>query len=317
MVRYALRRIVSSLLVLFFVTLITFIVISVLPGDRAVLDLGIDADAETVEALRASMGLDRPFLERYLGWLMSALKMDLGRSEVYGEKVSSLIASHLPVTFSLTIFSILIASILSLVLGLISERRKGRALDGIIRSTCILISALPSFWVSLLALVFFCGKLRWFPVNGYISPTRGFFSFLRSIALPSIILALGELSLLTRMFRSSLIRSFSEDYMTQCEVKGLRRSRAIIHYALRSAIIAPITLIGNQAAKLFGGTVVVETIFSLPGIGRLLLTAVEQHDTTLLQGIVLFITTMVVLMNLLTDIFVALSDPTIRKGRSE
>ena len=263
------------------------------------------------------MGLDRPFLERYLGWLMSALKMDLGRSEVYGEKVSSLIASHLPVTFSLTIFSILIASILSLVLGLISERRKGRALDGIIRSTCILISALPSFWVSLLALVFFCGKLRWFPVNGYISPTRGFFSFLRSIALPSIILALGELSLLTRMFRSSLIRSFSEDYMTQCEVKGLRRSRAIIHYALRSAIIAPITLIGNQAAKLFGGTVVVETIFSLPGIGRLLLTAVEQHDTTLLQGIVLFITTMVVLMNLLTDIFVALSDPTIRKGRSE
>ncbi|MGN1164669.1 MAG: ABC transporter permease, partial [Candidatus Ornithospirochaeta sp.] len=268
MLRYALKRILSALLVLLFVSLITFVVISVIPGDRAILALGIDATRESVEAARVSMGLDKPFVERYFSWLLSALRLDLGVSEVYGERVGTLILSRLPVTFSLTLFSILIATVVSALLGLVCQIKKGRAADGIIRGGVILISALPSFWISLVALIFFCGKLKWFPVNGYISPAKGFLSFLRSITLPSIILALGELSLLTRMFRSSLIKSFSEDYMTACRVKGLSRRRSMIHYGVRSACIAPLTLIGNQAAKLFGGTVVVETIFSLPGIGR-------------------------------------------------
>ena len=312
--RYILKRILSALLVLLFVSLITFVVISVIPGDRAILALGIDATQESVDAVRASMGLDKPFLERYFDWLSSAIRLDLGVSDVYGEKVGALILSRLPVTLSLTLFSILIASILSVVLGLICQIKKGKLADGLIRGSVILTSALPSFWISLVALIFFCGKLKWFPVNGYISPAKGFFPFLRSITLPSIILALGELSLLTRMFRSSLIKSFDEDYMIACRVKGLGKMRSMIHYGLRSACIAPLTLIGNQAAKLLGGTVVVETIFSLPGIGRLLLVAVEQHDIPLLQGVVLFITTMVVLMNFLTDIFVAIADPLIRQG---
>lgn len=314
MLRYTLKRILSALLVLFFVSLITFVVISVIPGDRAILALGIDATEESVEALRSSMGLDKPFFERYFSWLISALRFDLGVSDVYGERVGSLILSRLPVTFSLALFSIFIASVLSALLALLCQMKRGKGLDGAIRGGVILISALPSFWISLVALIFFCGKLKWFPVNGYISPDKGFLPFLRSITLPSIILALGELSLLTRMFRSSLINSFNEDYMTACKVKGLGRVRSMVHYGLRSAIIAPITLIGNQAAKLFGGTVVVETIFSLPGIGRLLLVAVEQHDIPLLEGVVLFITAMVVVMNFLTDIFVAIADPLIRQS---
>ena len=314
MLRYALKRVLSALLVLLFVSLITFVVISVIPGDRAILALGIDATKESVEAARVSMGLDKPFIERYFIWLLSALRLDLGVSEVYGERVWSLIVSRLPVTFSLTLFSILIATVVSAALGLVCQMKKGRATDGLLRGGVILVSALPSFWISLVALIIFCGKLKWFPVNGYVSPAKGFFPFLRSITLPSIILALGELSLLTRMFRSSLIKSFSEDYMTACRVKGLSRIRSMIHYGVRSASIAPLTLIGNQGAKLFGGTVVVETIFSLPGMGRLLLVSVEQHDIPLLQGVVLFITTMVVLMNFLTDIFVALADPLIREG---
>ncbi|MDY5056386.1 MAG: ABC transporter permease [Bullifex sp.] len=312
--RYVTKRLLSALAVLFFVTLITFLVLSVIPGDQAVLSLGLDATSESIEALRASMGLDRPFYVRYLEWLFSAITFDFGTSAVYGESVTSLIASRIPVTFSLTLFSIAVATVISALLGLFAALARGKGADGIIRTAVMITSSLPSFWISLLALIFFCGHLGWFPVNGYISPAEGFAGFLRSITLPSFILAAGELALMTRMFRSSLVRSLSEDYMMACEVKGLSRARALFHYAGRSAIIAPITLIGNQAAKLFGGTVIVETVFSLPGIGRLLLVAVEQRDTALLQGVVLFITFMVVLMNLLTDIAVAAADPMIRLG---
>ncbi len=312
--RYVIKRLLSALAVLFFVTLITFLVLSVIPGDQAVLALGLDATAESISELRSSMGLDRPFYVRYLEWLFSAVTFDFGSSAVYGDSVASLIASRLPVTFSLTLFSILMATLISALLGFAAALSRGKGADGIIRTAVMITSSLPSFWISLLALIFFCGHLGWFPVNGYISPAEGFGGFVRSITLPSIILAVGELALMTRMFRSSLVRSLSEDYMMACEVKGLSGTRSLLHYAGRSAIIAPITLIGNQAAKLFGGTVIVETVFSLPGIGRLLLVAVEQRDTALLQGVVLFITSMVVLMNLLTDIAVAAADPMIRLG---
>ena len=317
MFKYTLKRFLSSLAVLFFVTLITFFVISVLPGDQAILALGLDATQESLDALRSSLGLDRPFVVRYLEWLISAIKFDFGTSAVYGENVINIISSRLPVTFFLTLFSIAIAALISAALGLIAALNKGKLADGAIRTTVLAISSLPSFWISLLCLVFFCGKLKWFPVNGYTSPSVNIFEFLRSMVLPSFILAFGEIALMTRMFYSSLVRSLSDDYMIACEVKGLSRARALIHYGVRSAIIAPITLIGNQAAKLFGGTVIVETVFSLPGIGRLLLVAVEQHDIALLEGVVLFITVMVVLMNFLTDISVALADPLIRLSGGE
>ena len=317
MIRYVLKRLLSALAVLFFVSLITFIAISLIPGDSAVLSLGLDVTEESLEHLRSTMGLDRPFYARYFDWLRSVLTLDFGVYSVYGESVSSLISSRLPVTFSLAVFSIIIAAAISSILGFIAALRKGSIADGAIRGSAMLISSLPSFWISLLALIFFCGRLGWFPVNGYIAPSADFSEFLRSITLPSLILAAGELSLMIRMFRSSAVRSLSEDYMMACEVKGLPRSRALVHYAGRSAIIAPITLIGNQAAKLFGGTVIVENVFSLPGIGRLLLVSVEQHDVALLQGIVLFITTMVVVMNLLTDIAVACADPLIRLGEEK
>ena len=317
MLKYALKRLLSSLAVLFFVTLITFFVISVIPGDQAILALGLDATQESLDALRSSLGLDRPFVVRYFEWLFDAIRLNFGSSAVYGESVVKLIASRLPVTFSLTVFSILIASIMSAILGLIAALNKGKLSDGIIRTSVLVVSSLPSFWISLIALIVFCGKLNWFPVNGYIAPNESFWGFLRSITLASFILAFGELALMTRMFRSSLVRSLADDYMVSCDVKGLKRSRALLQYAARSAIIAPITLIGNQAAKLFGGTVIVETVFSLPGIGRLLLVSVEQHDIALLEGVVLFITLMVVLMNFLTDMSVAFADPLIRLSGGE
>ncbi len=317
MARYIIKRLLSALAVLFFVSLITFIALELVPGDQATISLGLDATADSLDAARASMGLDRPLYIRYLEWLFRALAFDFGKSSIYGSPVISLIISRLPVTFSVALFSILIASLLSFILGLIASIERGKPADGIIRTSVLVISSLPSFWISLLALIFFCGKLGWFPVNGYASPAEGFSEFIRSITLPSVILALGELGLMTRMFRSSIVKTLKEDYMLAARIKGISRRRALIHYAGRSAVIAPITVIGNQAAKLFGGTAIVETVFSLPGIGRLLIVSVEQRDIALLQGIVIFITTMVVLMNFITDIAVAIADPLIRRGKGD
>ncbi len=314
MTKYVLKRLLSAFIVLFFVTLITFISLELIPGDSAVISLGLDLTSDSLEALRASMGLNEPLYIRYFKWVGKLFSFDLGTSAIYGSDVKELIISRLPVTFSLTIFSILIAVIMSSILGLVAAVRKGSIADGLIRTIVLVISSLPSFWISLIALIFLCGKLGWFPVSGYTEPSQSFSSFINSIALPSIILALGELGLMTRMFRTSIAKTLKEDYMLAPRIKGINKFKALTSYAGRSAIIAPITVIGNQAAKLFGGTIVVETIFSLPGIGRLLLVAVEQRDVALLQGVVLFITTMVVAMNFLTDIAVAIADPLIRKG---
>ena len=317
MTRYIIKRLLSALAVLFFVSLITFIALELIPGDQATISLGLDATADSLESARAAMGLDRPLYLRYFEWLFKAIAFDFGTSSIYGGDVISLIISRLPVTFSVTLFSIVIASIISFLLGLAASIERGKPADGVIRTAVLIISSLPSFWISLLALIFFCGKLGWFPVNGYTAPANGFSEFMRSITLPSIILALGELGLMTRMFRSSIVKTLSEDYMLAPRIKGLSKRRTLVHYAGRSAIIAPITVIGNQAAKLFGGTAIVETVFSLPGIGRLLLVSVEQRDIALLQGIVIFITTMVVIMNFITDIAVAIADPLIRRGKGD
>ena len=279
--------------------------------------LGTDATEEKIEMLSESMGLNDPWYVRYFSLLGGLLRFDLGESWLYGESVSRLILQRLPVTFSLTVFSLLIAVVFSSVLGILAALKKGSLIDGFARSFVQLASAVPSFWLGMVAIIIFAGNLGWFPVNGYVAPGQGFGAFLNSITLPSIILAIGESGLMTRMVRSSMLKALDQDFMLSARVKGLSRTRSVVTYALRSAVIAPITLVGTQAAKLFGGTVIIETIFALPGIGRLLLVAVEQRDIVLLQGIVLFITGMVVMMNLLTDIFVHKANPLIRLDEEE
>jgi peptide/nickel transport system permease protein len=192
--------------------------------------------------------------------------------------------------------------------------KKGSPVDLLSRTVMQIGGAVPSFWLAMLFMLLFSSYLGWFPVTGYTAPGENFGAFLKCIALPSLVLAIGELGILIRIVRSSMLTALQQDFMMSANVKGLPPARAIVHYALRSAIIAPITISGMQLAKLLGGTVIVETIFALPGIGRLMLTAVEQRDIILLQGIVLFITSMVVLVSLVTDLAVMAANPTIRTG---
>ena len=314
MLKLVVKRLLSAIAVLFVVSLITFVVLLCIPGDPAQLILGVEATPEKVEALRASMGLDQPLYVQYMHWIQGVLTGNWGTSYLYGENVWTLICQRLPVTFSVALLSMAAALVVSAILGILAALKKGSPVDLLSRTVMQIGGAVPSFWLAMLFMLLFSSYLGWFPVTGYTAPGENFGAFLKCIALPSLVLAIGELGILIRIVRSSMLTALQQDFMMSANVKGLPPARAIVHYALRSAIIAPITISGMQLAKLLGGTVIVETIFALPGIGRLMLTAVEQRDIILLQGIVLFITSMVVLVSLVTDLAVMAANPTIRTG---
>ena len=314
MLKLVVKRLLSAIAVLFVVSLIKFVVLLCIPGDPAQLILGVEATPEKVEALRASMGLDRPWYVQYMHWIQGVLTGNWGTSYLYGENVWALICQRLPVTFSVALLSMAAALVVSAILGILAALKKGSPVDLLSRTVMQIGGAVPSFWLAMLFMLLFSSYLGWFPVTGYTAPGENFGAFLKCIALPSLVLAIGELGILIRIVRSSMLTALQQDFMMSANVKGRPPARAIVHYALRSAIIAPITISGMQLAKLLGGTVIVETIFALPGIGRLMLTAVEQRDIILLQGIVLFITSMVVLVSLVTDLAVMAANPTIRTG---
>ncbi|MCD8036322.1 MAG: ABC transporter permease [Clostridiales bacterium] len=312
MLNYIIKRIWSAIAVIFVVSFITYFVLMFIPGDAAQLILGTDATAEQLAELRTAMGLDRPWLIQYAEWLAGLIRLDFGTSYLYGSSVLELIIERLPVTFSVAFFSMLIASVIAIVLGVVSAIHKNKFIDYFSRSIMQLGSALPSFWIGMIFIVFFGLKLKWFPISDYVPMSEGFLSYLKCLVMPCTVLAIGEVGTLIRAVRTSMIDTLEQDYMEMAKVKGLRSKTVYFKYALRNAMIAPINVFGMQFAKLMGGTVVIESVFSLPGLGRLLLVSVEQRDLVLLQGIVMFITLVVVLASLAVDIAVMLLNPRIR-----
>lgn len=312
MLNYIFKRFFHAAEVLFVVSIITFAVLLWIPGDVAQLILGSDATPEKLEALRVSMGLDRAWYLQYWDWLKGLFHFDLGQSYLFGQGVTSLIKQRLPLTMSIAVFSMFIASFLSLLLGSLAAIKKNSKTDYFITGLMQLGSSVPAFWVGMLCIVYFGLKLRWFPITGYVPLEKGFLPFIHSIFLPSLVLAIGEIGMLLRTVRTSMLDSLGQDYMDMAKAKGLPKVTIYMKYALRSALIAPINVMGIQFAKLVGGTVVVESIFSLPGLGRLLLIAVEQRDLMLLQGLVIFVTFLVIIISLIVDIGVMFLNPRIR-----
>ena len=312
MLRYVINRVKSSIVVLFAVSIITFFVLMIIPGDPAQLILGTDATPEMIKDLHAAMGLDKPLYQQYAGWLSDLLKLDMGKSYVYGESVRTLILKALHVTLSIAVFAMIIATAFAFLLGILSAVKKNSFIDYFSRSIMQLGTAIPSFWMGMVFIFYFGLRLKIFPVSGFVSMGSSLTGFIKSITLPSIVLAIGEIGTLLRIVRSSMLDSLKQDYMDMAKIKGLSSWKIYMKYALRGALIAPITIIGMQFAKLAGGTVVVETIFALPGIGRLVLTAVEHRDIVLLQGLVMFITSTVIFISLTVDILIMLINPRIK-----
>ncbi|MBP7279221.1 MAG: ABC transporter permease [Sedimentibacter sp.] len=312
MFNYVLDRLKSSIVVLFVVSIITFFVLMIIPGNPAQLILGADATPEAIQELHVAMGLDKPLYQQYFSWLLDLLKLNMGKSYVYGESVTVLIAKSIPVTFSLSVFAMIMAAFIALLFGMISAIKKDSIADYFSRSIMQLGAAIPSFWIGMVFIVYFGVKLKIFPVSGFVPFEVNFFRFIKSITLPSLVLAIGEIGTLLRIVRSSMLDSLKQDYMDMARVKGLSSFKIYIKYALRGALTAPLTIIGMQFAKLAGGTVVVETIFALPGLGRLVLTAVEHRDIVLLQGLVMFVTSTVIIITLIVDISVMFFNPRVK-----
>lgn len=307
------NRLLNGLLVIFFITIFTFVVIYWIPGDPAAIALGTEASPEQLNLMREEMGLNDPVIVQYFKWLMNAITGDLGNSYSFGSEVTTLISQRLPVTFALTIYSLLISVPIGFVIGTLSALYKGSMFDVLSRTFMQLGNATPGFWLGLIAIYFIAFQLGWFPIAGYTPLSDGIWASIHSLLLPAIIMSIGQVGSIIRITRSSVLTALQEEFMLNTKMNALSKSKTLFKYVLRYAATGPITVIGNTAAALFGGTILIEEIFALPGIGRLLMHAVSQRDLILLQGVVIFITVMVVLINLMTDLIVDAVNPT-RRG---
>jgi peptide/nickel transport system permease protein len=298
------------------VSLLTFLIASLLPGDLAYVILGDQATPEKVAALRADMGLDQPIWWRYLSWLGNVLQGDFGRSFRTGQTVLQVVAERLPVSLELMLLAQLGALAIGIPLAIACAVRSGSAFDRFMTGSAFSMLSVPAFLSAILLIYLFAVELRWLPATGYVPFSEDPIGNLRSFVLPALTLALGEWPVLMRVLRSDMIATLQEDYIAMARAKGLKPSRILLVHALKPSSLTLVTVTGINIGRLIGGTVIVESIFALPGIGRLLLGAIFTRDLVILQGVVLFVAIGYVLINFVVDMLYAVLDPRIRHGHA-
>jgi peptide/nickel transport system permease protein len=311
MATYILRRTVILLLTLFLVSLAIFSVLMVIPGDPAQIILGVHATPETLNALRHKLGLDHPAILQYLRYIKNVLSGDLGRSITYDVPVLSLILSRLQVTVPLALLSLVFAIVLAIPMGIYSALHRNRVGDYGIMIFSQIGLAVPAFWAGILLILFFAVTLHWLPAGGFQGGPAAPLRALTSLLLPALSLGFVRAAVLTRMTRSSMLDVLGEDYIRTAISKGLPKRVVVYRHALRNAVIPIVTLIGLQAGDLLAGAIIVENVFHLPGIGRLVFEAIGQRDLPVVQGVVLFIAAMIVVINFVMDITYRYLDPRI------
>jgi ABC-type dipeptide/oligopeptide/nickel transport system permease component len=302
--RFLLRRLLLTLPVLFGVVTLVFSLIHLVPGDPVQIMLGEGAQAADVEQLRHNLGLDKPVLVQYFGYLKDLMRGDLGISFRFGEPVSRIIASRYPATVQLAVLALLMGVSIALPAGVLAAMWSGSRLDRVITSTTLLGISVPNFVSGPLAILLFSIFLGWLPVSGRLSPAH--------YILPSLTLGASLSAILTRMVRAGMIEELHEEYVKTARAKGLSEARVVLHHALRNSLIPVVTVVGLQFGTLLAGAIITETIFAWPGIGRLTVQAINSRDYPLVQGCILAIALTYVTVNLLTDLAYGFLDPRIR-----
>jgi peptide/nickel transport system permease protein len=310
------RRLLYLVPVLVAVSLLTFLIASLLPGDLAYVILGDQATPEKVAALRHDMGLDQPIWWRYASWLGHVLQGNFGRSFRTGQTVLQAVTERLPVSLELMVLAELGALAIGIPLAIACAVRSGSAFDRFMTGSAFGMLSVPAFLSAILLIYLFAVELRWLPATGYVPFEEDPVGNLRSFLLPALTLALGEWPVLMRVLRSDMIATLQEDYIAMARAKGLKPSRILLVHALKPSSLTLVTVTGINIGRLIGGTVIVESIFALPGIGRLLLGAIFTRDLIILQGVVLFVALGYVLMNFIVDMLYAVLDPRIRHGHA-
>jgi len=312
MIVFALRRLLGFAATLLVAALVVFWLLDLLPGDPAQFVLGINATPESLARLRAQMGLDAPAHERFLGWVWGMLQGDFGMSYTQRAPVGELIWGRLGVTLPLSVFAMVI-SLIGLPLGILAARRRGKALDTAIMVLAQTGIAVPNFWFGMLLTLLFAVALRWLPPGGFIPWSEDPVVALRSLVLPSLALALPQASILARVMRTALVDVTSQDYIRTARAKGLTKDEAVWRHGVRNALLPVLTILGLQFAYLVAGTIIVENVFYLPGLGRLIFTAISERDLILVSGATMILIVVVTATMLLTDIAYALVDPRLRE----
>jgi peptide/nickel transport system permease protein len=309
--RYLLRRVASLIVTLLVVSVVTFLLLRVIPGDPAQLILGADSPGDSLRELQHELGTDRPLLAQYLSWVGSVARGELGVSLRHKRPVLDLIVERLPVTLSLAGLALLIAVIIGLPLGVEAARRRNSVADYAALGFSEIGQSVPSFWLGILMILAFSLHLHWLPSGGFVSWSESPAQALRHLIMPAVALGFVLAATIVRMERSSVIEVLNEDYMRTARAKGLAESRVIYRHALANALIPTVTIVGLQVGTLLGGAIIVEQIFSLPGLGRLVLFAVFNRDWPLIQGLVFFLATLTIALNFLVDLSYAWLDPRI------
>jgi peptide/nickel transport system permease protein len=312
LVRALLRRLGGLLLVMFFVATTVFAIVHVIPGDPAAVMLGPSASAADVIALRTRLGLDAPLLEQYVRFLWDVLHGDLGQSLFLNQSVTQALASRAGVTLQLTLMAAALAAGIGVPLGVYSAVRRGGVLDQAVTTLAMTSASLPSFWIGLTLIAFFSVRLHWFPVAGYGTPEVGLAEHLRSLVLPAIAVGLPNMALVLRFTRSAMLEVLHEDYVRTARAKGLSPAAVVMKHAFRNAQTAVLTVLGITVASLIGGTIVTETVFGLPGVGNLIVSAVLRRDYPVIDGALLVISAIYVLINLTVDLLYLALDPRLR-----
>lgn len=311
MLRYLLTRGLSMIPVLFFLTLGTFLMLRLTPGDPVTLMLGEDADPVTVAQIRHDLGLDAPLPVQYVRWTAQVLQGDLGRSIRTNEPVLRSITDRLPVTLELSAFALLVALAIGVPTGVISATRPGTWLDRIVSVGAFAGAAVPTFFLGILLILFFGLRLGWLPTSGFVPLDRDLALNLRLLVLPSITLGAAVAAVIARLTRSSMLDVLDREYVVTARGKGLAEAVVIRRHVLRNALLPVVTIVGLQVGALLGGAVVTEVIFAIPGVGRLLVANIFAHDFPVVQGVVLFLGIVRLAANLLTDLMYAYIDPRI------
>ena len=297
---------------LLFVSGLVFLVVRVLPGDPAMLILGIDASPDTVARLRASMGLDRPLPVQYVEWIGGALRGNLGRSIQYDVPVAGLILSRLSVTLPLTLMAAALMAFAALPLGVYAATRHRRWGDYVAMTLSQLGIAVPAFWAGLLLVLLFSVRLGWFASGGFDGWGQGVGGALKSLLLPAVALGLFQFAVLARTTRSAVLEVLREEYVKTARAKGVSERAVLFRHALRNAMIPILTVAGVQLGQLMAGSIILESVFYLPGLGRLALGAITARDLPVVQGVVLFVASVIVMINAAVDMLYGLLDPRIR-----
>lgn len=312
MAKFVLRRLLQALVVLILVSFLDFMLIHFIPGDPVRQMLGTDASEAQVRLIRHQLGLDQPVFLQYVHWLDHLLHGNLGRSITLSTSVADLIRSRILVTFEVGIVALVFSVVVGIPLGILAAVRRGKALDSLVTVLANLGMSVPIFWLGVLGIYVFALRLGWLPVEGYTSPFVDFGQNVRQMVMPCILMALPPLAVFARQTRASVLEVIAQDYIRTARANGLPERTVLLRHALKNAVIPIITTIGLQLPVLVGGSALVETVFNLPGMGRLLVQSVFGLDIPVVQGCVMLIATFVILMNLLVDISYGYLNPRIR-----